>query len=271
MTASEKTNECWADPAALERLYRRYTRRTFVHPDPLEFLYAYEDPGNREVAGLVASALAFGGVKQILTSAGTVLERLGKPRATLMDASRRDLERMFAGVTHRWADGSDVAALLWGTWHVIDRHGSLRACFEDALSPEHETVHPALCRFTGELAEPKGCGYNSLLPCPPRGSACKRLHLFLRWMVRRDRVDPGGWDGVPAAKLLMPMDVHMHRIARRLGMTDRASADLETAREVTRGFRRLVPDDPVKYDFALSRLGIRGDEDLDDVLPTLML
>lgn len=271
MTVSDEATGGRIDPAALERLYRRYTRRKFVHPDPLEYLYAYEDPLNREIAGLLASALAFGGVKQILGSVGTVLERLGKPRRTLMGANRRDLERMFADVVHRWADGSDVAALLWGARDVIDRHGSLRACFEDALEPDHETVHPALCSFTEQMVEPEGCEYNSLLPCPSRGSACKRLHLFLRWMVRRDRVDPGGWDGVPASKLLIPMDVHMHRIARRLGMTDRASADLKTAREVTREFRRIAPDDPVKYDFALSRLGIRGDEDPDDLLPSLLL
>jgi len=270
MAASEESTARRPDPAALERLYRRYTRRKYVHPDPLEFLYAYSNPENREIAGLIASALAFGQVQQILASVGTVLERLGKPRRALMQAGLYDFQSMFADFTHRWADGSELAGLLWGARNVIERHGSLKACFESALEADHETVHPALCRFTEELVESEGCHYNSLLPCPSRGSASKRLHLFLRWMVRRDRVDPGGWDGVPCSKLLMPMDVHMHRIARRFGMTDRSGADLKTAWEVTCEFRRLAPDDPVKYDFALSRLGIRGDEDLDEALPSLL-
>ncbi len=270
MTASEKSTSQRLDPTALERLYRRYTRRKYVHPDPLEFLYSYPDLRDREIAALLASALAFGRVEQILQSVGTVLEKLGRPRRTLMEANHSDLEHMFADFTHRWADGTDLAGLLWGARSVMERHGSLHACFQSALEPDHETVHPALCLFTEEMVQPESCGYNSLLPCPSRGSASKRLHLFLRWMVRRDRVDPGGWNDVPRSKLLMPMDVHMHRIARRFGITDRSSADLKTAREVTREFRRLAPEDPVKYDFALSRLGIRGDEDLDDVLPSLM-
>ena len=107
---------------------------------------------------------------------------------------------------------------------------------------------------------------NSLLPCPEKGSACKRFHLFLRWMVRNDAVDPGGWDGISASKLIVPLDVHMHRICMRLGLTSRAQADLKTALEVTGRFRAIVPEDPVRYDFALTRIGIRNDIDLAEIM-----
>jgi uncharacterized protein (TIGR02757 family) len=270
LSSEPDTRPALPDAEGLEELYRRYTRREYVHPDPLEFLYNYSSPADREIAGLVASSLAYGGVKQILQSVGTVLERLGSPRRTLMDSTRTELRDMFHGFTHRWTDGREMADLLWGARSVIERHGSLRSCFEGALTSAHDTVHPALCTFTAELVEPHDCDYNSLLPCPSRGSASKRLHLFLRWMVRNDRVDPDGWDGVPPLKLLMPLDVHMHRIVRRLGMTGRSSADLKTVFEVTRAFRRLAPEDPVRYDFALSRLGIRGDEEVEDALEELV-
>jgi len=107
---------------------------------------------------------------------------------------------------------------------------------------------------------------NSLLPCPEKGSACKRYHLYLRWMVRKDAVDPGGWDGISASKLIVPLDVHMHRICMGLGLTSRAQADLKTALEVTQRFRAIVPEDPVRYDFALTRTGIRNDLDLTGIM-----
>jgi uncharacterized protein (TIGR02757 family) len=104
------------------------------------------------------------------------------------------------------------------------------------------------------------------VPSPVGGSACKRLNLFLRWMVRQDGVDPGGWDNVPQSKLIVPVDTHMHRICLRLGLTTRKQANMATALEITEGFRALAPDDPVRYDFSLTRLGIRRDADLADCL-----
>ncbi|MBW2545477.1 MAG: TIGR02757 family protein, partial [Deltaproteobacteria bacterium] len=97
------------------------------------------------------------------------------------------------------------------------------------------------------------------VPLPAKGSACKRLNLFLRWMVRRDDVDPGGWDDIPPSKLVIPLDTHMHRICLAFGFTKRKQADMKTALEITDSFRAIVPDDPVRYDFALTRLGIRKD------------
>jgi uncharacterized protein (TIGR02757 family) len=96
---------------------------------------------------------------------------------------------------------------------------------------------------------------------PARGSACKRLHLFLRWMVRRDEVDPGGWESVARSKLVVPLDAHMYALARRLGLTGRGQADGRTALEVTAAFRAINAADPVKYDFALTRVGIRTEMD----------
>ena len=110
-----------------------------------------------------------------------------------------------------------------------------------------------------ELSAPFPGKPRSLLPSPVAGSACKRLNLFLRWMVRRDEVDPGGWDHVPPSKLIVPLDIHMHRISLQLGLTGRKQANLKAACEITNAFRAIEPDDPVRYDFSLTRLGIRDD------------
>ena len=159
--------------------------------------------------------------------------------------------------------------MLFSAKRVIERYGSLQACFAAGLNGD-DTVLPALSSFTKELALSGGLS-NGLLPSPAGGSACKRLNLFLRWMVRRDDVDPGGWDGVPASKLIVPLDTHMHRIGLALGLTGRRQADLRTAAEITAAFRAIAPDDPVRYDFALTRLGIRDDLDLSAFLESYTL
>jgi len=248
----------------LERLYRRLNRPRYVHPDPLEFLYRYEDPKDREVTGLIAASLAFGRVGQILKSVDAVLGRMGgRPARFLHDARPSALERRFEGFVHRTWRGGQLAALLVGMRGVIRRFGSLGACFI-AGDGKAGTVLPALQTFVERLDPAGRCG--SLLPRPAGRSACKRLHLYLRWMVRRDRVDPGGWDAVSASRLIVPLDTHMHRVGRLLGATGRKTACLPAAMEITEAFRRISPEDPVRYDFVLTRLGIRPDGNLEEFL-----
>ncbi len=242
---------------AIEDLYARSHRRSWVHPDPLEFLYRYGEVGDREVAGLVAAVLAYGRVGQILRSVSVVLDRLGpSPRDFLLGASMVRVRRTLAGFRHRFSTGAQLAGLLEAMRSVIRQYGSLQACFLTRLHQEDQTVLAALTAFVGRLDEAAGglCGH--LLPDPAKGSACKRYHLYLRWMVRCDEVDPGGWEQVGPERLIVPMDTHMHRIALALGATRRKTADLRAALETTDAFRTISPHDPVKYDFTLTRLGI---------------
>ncbi len=251
----------------LERLYAALNHREYVHPDPLEFLYAYDDPLDREVVGLVAASLAYGRVKQILRSVARALDALGqRPAGYLREVSAHELDAALGGFKHRFTTGDELAQLLTSAVAIQERHGSLGARFAGLVEDGDATVAPALERFVAELRGPAWCGRSSVLPSPEKGSACKRLHLFLRWMVRRDEVDPGGWDGVSPSMLVVPLDTHMHRISRAFGLTCRNQADLRTALEVTRGFGEFSPDDPVKYDFAVTRLGIRDDVTLETVL-----
>ena len=241
----------------LEELYELYNRRQFVHPDPLESLYGYEAVRDREIVGLVASSLAYGRVVQIVRNVRAVLDRIGPPAAFVAERSAGRIRRALAGFKHRWTTGEDVARLLIGVKRAIEEYGSLEACFLAGLAGDDETVLPALSRFVGVLTSAGRRTRNGLLPDPARGSACKRLHLYLRWMVRQDEVDPGGWSRVPPSKLVVPLDAHMHTIARGLGFTQRRQPNLRAALEVTAAFRQINPDDPAKYDFALTRVGIR--------------
>jgi uncharacterized protein (TIGR02757 family) len=259
------------DREILEELYLKLNRREFVHPDPLEFLYHYDEPGDREVVGLIASTLAYGRVKQILNSVSNALERMGPhPGAFVSDSSSDSLRGAFDGFKHRFTTGEDLCRMLDGVRAAIDEHGSLGGLFSSLVRPEDETVLPALSSFVGFIesapCDASGEEGSCPLPAPDRGSACKRLHLFLRWMIRSDDVDPGGWDRVPASKLIVPLDTHMHRLSLELGLTDRNQANGRTALEITKAFRAFSPDDPVKYDFALTRLGIRDDMSADALL-----
>jgi len=251
----------------LDRLYDLYNHRKFVHPDPLEFLYDYPDLAEMELVGLIASSLAYGRVAQILKSISSVLEKmLPSPRSFLLDSTPKSLFASFSGFRHRFTTGDEMAYMLLGAKQAIERYGSLYECFLTGFNNNDDSIIPAISAFVNEVNSAAAEGVNSLLPSPERGSACKRLNLFLRWMVRKDRVDPGGWDKVPRSMLIIPLDTHMHHICTDLNMTCRKNADMLTAIEITEAFRKIAPEDPVRYDFSLTRLGIRKDADPDSLL-----
>lgn len=243
----------------LEALYLKYNRRKYVHPDPLECIYAYENVADREIAAFVAAALAYGNVRQILKSVNAVLGIMGpSPRRYLMDTGRGEIFSDFSCFVHRFAKGAHMAAVLVGLKGVISEHGSLQDAFISGINDGEPTYMPALTGFAEKIRTHSTRDPGHLIPYPEKKSACKRLWLFLRWMVRSDDVDPGGWDKLSSSKLVVPLDIHMYRACCGLGFTNRRQADMKTALEITAGFARLVPQDPVRYDFVLTRPGIRG-------------
>ena len=239
----------------LESHYRRYNKKRYISPDPLEIIFDYDTPEEREIAGFIASSFALGRVKSIIDSARCVLRTLPSPARALRDASESEIRKRFAGFRYRFFSHKDLADLLIGIGGVLRRFGSLENCFAGNLDPSNETSLPALEGLVQSIYTEAG-GPLKMVPDPARGSACKRLHLFLRWMIRRDAVDPGVWSGIKPSILIVPMDVHMHRISSGFGMTARRRPDLKAALEVTSVFRDIRPDDPVRYDFSLTRVGI---------------
>jgi len=247
----------------LERLYRTYNRRKYVHPDPLEFLYSYPAIRDREIAGLVASSLAYGRVAQILKSVSKILDKMGRSPFEFVQKTRpSDFKKIFCGFKHRFTTHCDIADLMSALHRILKEHGSINGCFVSGINEDDPTLIPALDVFLEKL----NCTGGYLVPLPRRGSACKRMHLYLRWMVRKDEVDPGGWKGISPGKLIVPLDTHMANIGRSTGMTQMKSANQKMALEITNAFRKVSPDDPVKYDFALTRFGIHPDMEMSDLL-----
>jgi len=252
--------------AALNRCYAELNRAEYISPDPLAPVRRYADPQDQEIVGLTTSSLAFGNVKTILTSCERVLSMFPKPADSIDSMLRSERSACLAGFRHRYVTGADVADMLHGAAAIRREHGTLGRAFQACIAPEDTNVLPALSRFTNLFRAHSSQPKNYLIADPARGSACKRLLMYLRWMVRRDAVDPGPWRHVPESMLVVPMDTHMHRISRALGFTKRNTADLRAALEVTAAFRRVAPDDPVKFDFALTRLGIRREMNADAFL-----
>ena len=249
----------------LKNIYKELNKPEFIHPDPLEFIYNYTQNKDREIVGLIGASLAYGRVAQILKSVSNVLRILTQtPANYLKKTTRRQLSHQLKGFKHRFTTEDELVNVLWNIRRIHNTYESLENCFLSYYSARDQTTQPALSGFAKELTS--GMIKNSLIPSPDKGSACKRLHLYLRWMIRKDSVDPGCWTQIPQKKLIIPLDTHMYTISKKLGFTSRTSADLKTALEVTDRFRTFSKNDPVRYDFALTRLGIRNEMNLDYLL-----
>ncbi len=245
-----------------------------IEPDPLQLVLRYSDPLDQEVAGLVAAAFAYGRADIIVANIGTVLVRMSpSPYQYLLSFDRREATRRFAGFAHRFHKTPELVAFLGLLAAAIRTYGSLGGLFRECYDPADADIGPSLDRFVRALrcqSEPKRAApthrspahawderaLQYLLTSPEDGSACKRMNLFLRWMVRRTSPDLGLWTFVDPAKLVVPLDTHVHRIATFLGLNRRKTADWKAARLLTDRLARFDRADPVRYDFALCRLGI---------------
>jgi uncharacterized protein (TIGR02757 family) len=243
---------------SLERIYKKYNKRALVDPDPLIFLYNYNEAQDREIVALISASLAYGRVNQILKSVDIVLRTLGKtPYKYLSSTSENDIKQSLNGFKHRFTNDEEMTGLLIGIKKVIQNHGSLQKLFYKNVKNDHENILKTLSCFVSEIKKAGNLKKNSLLSDPEMGSACKRLNLFLRWMIRSDEVDPGGWSKISPAKLIIPLDTHMYQFAKCYKMTKRKNTDIKTAIEITESFKKISPLDPVKYDFSITRFGIR--------------
>ena len=250
---------------ALARVIASTDRAARRERDPVRFAHQYADPVEAELAALVASCLAFGNVTTILTKGDELFERIG-PGLAARASDRRFLRKRLAGFVHRLYRGDDLAALLVGARRVQLAQGSLGAFVTGAFAREGSlrAAGSALVRqirLEGDFGSGGDgrSGEAHLLPDPAGPSAAKRLQLFFRWMVRpADGVDLGLWRGVPTSALTIPLDVHIHRLSRNLGLTVRNDVSFRTAEEITRGLAAIDPVDPVRFDFALCHLGMVG-------------
>lgn len=233
---------------------------TTIEPDPLQLVLRYDDPLDQEVAGLIAAAFAYGRAEIIVANIGVVLKRMTpSPYRYLLGYDAKEAARRFAGFTHRFHKTPDLVAFLQLLANAIHEHGSLGGLFEKCYDDADEDIAPSLTRFVHAIratTNEQRATLQYLLTSPEDGSACKRMNLFLRWMIRRTSPDLGLWTFADPSMLVIPCDTHIHRIATFLGLNDRKSADWKAARGITDRLAAFDPADPVRYDFALCRLGI---------------
>lgn len=248
----------------LERLYVKYNHHELISPDPLQFAYLYSNPADMEIAAFLASALAYGRVQQIEKSLTDLLGRMGDSPSEFVINFDEDKRQTLKDFKHRFTTSDDISDLLVLLRTIINRCGSIEQYFAIGYNPSDRNIIPALSEFCNSLLDIHAAGggrqpargLKYLLVNPDGGSACKRLNLFLRWMVRNDDVDTGLWKSIEKARLIVPVDVHMSRLCKILGLYRRKTASLSAALEITKSFAEIEPADPVKYDFALSRIGI---------------
>lgn len=236
--------------------------------DPVYLARRYADPADQEIAGFCAAGLAFGRVSSILNSVEALLSVMGpSPAAFVRQFDPGRSHRALRILRHRWISGSDLVALFVVLRYMVDTAGSIEGFFLGGYRPEAEDIGSALDHFCTRArgvdlrgvypgAETRqGVWY--FFPKPSNGSGCKRLNLYLRWMVRRDHIDLGTWSRVDRSKLVVPLDTHVIRVGQCLKLTSYRSPGWPMAREITQTLRRLDPDDPVRYDFSLCHLGMQ--------------
>ncbi len=255
--------------AMLPRLDDLYVGYNVEHSvsDPVWIVRRYSRSDDREVVGFCAAALAYGRVASVLNSVENLLAVMGPAPAEFVRQFEPARDRAkLDHLVHRWTRGVDLAALLWVLRQMLDIDGSIERFFARGLTSEAEDVEAALDAFSlaacaidvgavyGGVPRRPGVGY--FFARPSAGGACKRLNLFLRWMVRRDRVDLGVWSHVRPAQLIVPLDTHVIRVGRCLRLTRYASPGWRMAADITRTLRQLDPVDPVKYDFSLCHVGM---------------
>ena len=250
----------------LERLYDDYNREDSA-TDPVQIVRRYREPADIEVVGFCAAALAFGRVASVLNTVGTLARILGTHPVNDVrgfDPSAPNVE--LRAMVHRWTRGVDIVALLWILRQMLERSGSIESYFVEGDDPSAVDVSGALDSFSrralsldlkrayGRVPQRPGVCY--FFPRPSAGSACKRLNLFLRWMVRRDAIDFGIWTRVPPSRLVVPLDTHVIRLGRCLRLTTYTSPGWKMAASITTSLRRIDPADPVRFDFSLCHVGM---------------
>jgi uncharacterized protein (TIGR02757 family) len=250
----------------LDRLYSEFNYADSA-TDPIQIVRRFDRADDREVVGFVAASLAFGRVASVLQSIERVLAIMGPhPAEYVRRFDPAVCSRAFTHVVHRWTRGPDLVALLWIMKQMIDRAESIEGFFGESHDPRADDVTAALDSFSVRALAldvrgaygrvPKRPGVCYFFPRPSAGSGCKRLNLFLRWMVRRDALDLGVWTRVAPAQLIVPLDTHVIRVGRCLRLTRYTTPGWRMAADITTSLRRLDPDDPVKYDFALCHIGM---------------
>ena len=242
----------------------KYFDKSQISPDPLEFPHRFTDSRDIEISAFISSIFAYGNVKQIINSLETIHCLMeDQPYNFISDLSYEKTKQIFKGIKHRFFTEDDIAILFFIIKKVFEVYGSLNYLFLLYYFEQDKNLKNAVSFFSNNLLDigaQKGkltSGIKFMFPDPFKNSACKRMNLFLRWMIRKDELDFGLWKEIPSSKLVIPVDTHVAKICRELDLTDRKNISWTMAEEITESLKRFDSEDPVKYDFAICHIGMR--------------
>lgn len=242
----------------LDEWAEKYNRPDFIPTDPISIPHLFSDKQDREIAGLFAATMAWGQRVTILKNARKLMEWMDfAPHEFILNHTESDL-KPFASFVHRTFNGDDCLFFISALQKIYTSYGDLESVFAEGLKSSGD-MPGAISHFRQVMLSadhlPRSRKH---LPDPQKGSAAKRLNMFLRWMVRRDNrgVDFGIWRSILPSQLLCPLDVHSGRTARTLGLLSRSQDDIQSVTELTYALKKMNPEDPVLYDFALYGLGV---------------
>jgi uncharacterized protein (TIGR02757 family) len=235
----------------------QYNSISFISGDPIQVPHQFSNPGDIEIAAFITATLSWGRKATIISNARKLLSRMpGGPLEFILECSEKQLER-FIPFVHRTFNGLDAIYFLKALQRLYKYEGGLKTVFEQSYL-HHGDLYCAIMTFRGAFFKTGDPGRTSKhVADPSKGSAAKRLNMFLRWMVRCDTkgVDFGIWKKIPMHALYVPLDVHTGSVARKLGLLKRKQNDWDAVGELTERLKQFDPDDPVRYDYALFGLG----------------
>jgi uncharacterized protein (TIGR02757 family) len=233
-----------------------YNQRAFIEDDPISVPHNFSLKEDIEISAFIVAAIAWGKRSIILKSGNNLLEVMGnQPYQFVLDASDSELEEL--RFVHRTFNSDDLKFFVLSLRNIYVNHGGLQQAFIDGKS-----IREKICNFRERfLLYPHEKRSEKHISNPGANSACKRINMFLRWMVRKDKrgVDFGIWDQLTPSELCVPLDVHVGRVARELGLLERKMDDWKALDELMLVLRKFDPDDPAKYDFALFGIGMNND------------
>ncbi|MBI9108615.1 MAG: TIGR02757 family protein [Spirochaetales bacterium] len=281
MTESTKPLSTGQAGTILEGFYRKYHKPEYINPDPLIFPRRYELPLDIEAAAFIASSFALGRVNQIISFLESLFGRLGSPLDGLCRRSEKEIAGDFRDFKYRFYSPDDISRFLIGLRRIYIENGSIENCFKTKAKAIRDLGQDYIIAGLSGIAEAIndgrdltetgiGPGHRNVVPNPGGGSACKRMNLFLRWVVRKDCIDPGMWELDPGL-LLVPLDTHVMRVSSFLGLTERKIADMKTVKQITSNLKLIDKADPVKYDFSMSRIGIHPDLSYSELEKEILL
>ncbi|MCP5062852.1 MAG: TIGR02757 family protein [Ignavibacteriae bacterium] len=247
----------------LEYHYKKFDTSQ-IYPDPLIFPHRFSTPSDIEISAFVSSIFAYGNVKQIINSLEKIHKLIGNsPTDFIENFYPQNHKEFFNDFMHRFYTGEDVIELFMIIKYIIEKYESIKHLFLLYYFEHDENIKNSLSFFSKNLVDISnriGKGTDAvkfMFPDPFNGSACKRMNLFLRWMVRKDELDFGIWREISKDKLIIPVDTHIAKISTHLGLTKRKNVSWKMAEEITEILKQFDENDPIKYDFAICHLGMR--------------